>query len=231
MENYIFSQDQNKISDYLKMTDTKYDTKFSEAQQQAQKSRGEDVLARLDEETKALKSRKNKILEYLDKDQELKFEDFKQSEDENHGNTHLGNLDRGDNKMSTDEVMEGLEEKSKSSIQHATIPKKVKADENQRKITTTNTISSHISNNIPKATNSKKSSGFGKLGGLPDLPGLTKQKTQTQKKSESDGFGDIDGDFDLDGDDGFDWEKKDTPTNNAVDKSECFIFLFVLIER
>jgi hypothetical protein len=165
----------------------------------------------LDEETQALKSRKNKILEYLDKEDELKLEDFKNEE------LPTKPASKKEDSIRNYVSPPRAETKPEPPVVRQKTQRTASVKENSQKSSSRVNIAPEETTK-PVRQASKQSSGFGSLGGLPGLPGLTKQKTQTQKRSESDGFGDIDGEFDLNDDD-FDWEKKDTPSK-AVDKSK-----------
>jgi hypothetical protein len=75
MEEFIFKQDQEKLTNFFKQTDEKYDSRHGDIVAQREPSR--KILNRLDKETQNLKSKKAKILEYLDKDEELNMSDLK----------------------------------------------------------------------------------------------------------------------------------------------------------
>lgn len=219
MEEFIFKQDQDNLTKYFQHTDDKFDSQHAQAAKQADPAHA--ILTRLDQETKNLREKKAKILEYLDKDEELHIEELKkapeisksvkseaQARPEDSASVQPSkpkNIIPTRDPVKSQSLRESPVEAKPQSQAESKHSEPQKKDEKKD----TQTV------NIP----SKRDSSLG-LKYLPTLPGIQK-KPEKKALSSKDDFGDLDEVLDTPETPGkqYDWEKrKDEPTPSKLDK-------------
>ena len=228
MEEFIFKQDQDNLTRYFQQTDDKFDDRHADAVKKSDPVHG--ILSRLDQENKSLKEKKAKILEYLDKDEELGIDELKRQPKQ----VEVVKPPVSDKRFEADNRNLQQEPTPKTPIQYPAqieptqkLTPEVRAESkptSKKSDQVASKKSEKITEAQPVTTKPVQSLG---LKNLPTLPGVM-QKPKPKASSSKDDFDDLDDVLDTPETPGkqYDWENKNnTATPNKLDKSKC-IFPF-----